>query len=234
MLVPASFFPVMKTILFLNALLTSLCLGAYENWTSKDGRTAQIELVKTTGDGETLAGEFLMKNGNKVTLKAADLDDTSAAKLKEAAAAEKAAMVTPSVFDEILEGQLVKLDRKKLRKCNDATAPKKYYIFYYTASWCPPCQAFTPSLVAFYNDHKKDNSNFELVLITSDRDKDQMEKYAVAKQMPWPQLKMSEVSKFKQKFNHGVTGIPSVVVCDLQGNIVAKTSDLNALKELVK
>ncbi len=227
----------MKTTLLLSALFTSLCLGAFEDWTSKDGRTVQFDLVKTTGEGDTLAGEFRMKNGKTVTIKAADFDESSAAKLKSIAEATKvvdAPAATESIFDSILSGNLVKLDGKKLGKCKDATTPTKYYIFYYTASWCGPCQAYTPSLVAFYNETKTDNSNFELVLITSDQDEDAMEQYAVAKKMPWPQLELKEVSKFEKKFKHGVTGIPSVVVCDLEGNIVVKTTDLNELKKLVK
>lgn len=227
----------MKTTLLLSAFFTSLCLGAFEDWTSKDGRTAQFDLVKTTGEGDSLAGEFRMKNGKTVTIKAADLDESGAAKLKaaaEATVAVKAPAATESVFDSVLSGNLVKLDGKKLSKCKDATSPTKYYIFYYTASWCGPCQAYTPSLVAFYDENKEGNTNFELVLISSDQDEDAMKEYAVAKKMPWPQLQMSDVPKFKKKFNHGVTGIPSVVVCDLEGNIVAKTTDLNAIKKLVK
>jgi thiol-disulfide isomerase/thioredoxin len=227
----------MKTTLLLSALFTSLCLGAFEDWTSKDGRTAQFELVKTSGEGDSLAGEFRMKNGKSVTIKAVDLDDAGAAKLKEFAA-KAVADIKPeaasSVFDDILEGNLVRLDGKRLAKCEDATNPTKYYIFYYTASWCGPCQAFTPSLVTFYNDTKPGNDHFELVLITSDQDEKSMAKYATDKKMPWPQLKMGDVGKFEKKFNHGVTGIPSVVVCDLEGKIVAKTTDLNAIKKLVK
>jgi nucleoredoxin len=227
----------MKMTLLLTALFTSFSFGAYENWTSKDGRTAQFELIKTTGEGDALTGDFRMKNGKTVSIKAVDLDEAGAAKLKEAAAvvAKAAEPQGPvSVFDEILEGNLVKLDGKKLAKCKDATKPTKYYIFYYTASWCPPCQAFTPSLVKFYEDNKADNPTFELVLITSDRDEDSMEQYATDKKMPWPQLSLGDVGKFSKKFDHGVSGIPSVVVCDLEGKIVAKTRDLNELKKLVK
>lgn len=227
----------MKMTLLITALLTSFCFGAYEDWTSKDGRTAQFELIKTTGEGDSLAGEFRMKNGKTVTIKAADLDESGATKLKDAAAkaiADAAPKAPTSVFDDVLDGNLVKLEDKKLAKCNDATKPTKYYIFYYTASWCPPCQAFTPSLVKFYEDNKEDNSTFELVLITSDRDEKSMEKYAVDKKMPWPQLNLSDVGKFSKKFDHGVSGIPSVVVCDLEGKVVAKTRDLNELKKLVK
>lgn len=227
----------MKTTILLSVLFTSICFGAFEDWTSKDGRTVQIDLIKTSGEGDSLAGEFRMKNGKTIIIKVGDLDDAGAAKLKEAATKTAEAAVpasAASVFDDILDGNLVKLDGKKFADCKDATKPTKYYIFYYTASWCPPCQAFTPSLVSFYNDAKPNNDQFELVLITSDSDEKSMEKYATDKKMPWPQLEIGKVKNFKGKFNHGVSGIPSVVVCDLEGKIVAKTRDLNELKKLVK
>lgn len=229
----------MKNLLLATALLTASTFAAFDAWTSKDGRTAQLELVKTTGEGDDLAGEFRMKNGKTVTIKMADLDESSAEKLQTAATAlvkedETAEVVAESVFDDMIDGNLVKLDGKKLKDYKDFTKPAKYYIFYYTASWCGPCQQFTPSLVKFYNETKPNNNNFELILISSDQDEDSMEEYASSKSMPWPQLELSKAPKFKKKFAHGVTGIPSVVVCDLEGEIVAKTTDLNQIKNLVK
>ncbi len=46
-------------------------------------------------------------------------------------------------------------------------------------------------------------------------------------------LKMSKVEAFGNKFDHGVTGIPSVAVCDLKGEVVAKTNSIDELKKLV-
>jgi len=72
----------MKNLLLATALLTASTFAAFDAWTSKDGRTAQLELVKTTGEGDDLAGEFRMKNGKTVTIKMADLDETSAENCK--------------------------------------------------------------------------------------------------------------------------------------------------------
>ena len=85
----------------------------------------------------------------------------------------------------------------------------------------------------FYEKNK--NENFELVLITSDDSEDAMEGYAKDKKMPWPQLKQSKVASFKEKFAHGVAGIPSVIVCDLEGKIVsANGRNLAELEKIVK
>ena len=43
---------------------------------------------------------------------------------------------------------------------------------YFSAQWCPPCRHFTPSLVEFRDQNKKD---FEVVFVSSDRSsKDQL------------------------------------------------------------
>ena len=90
-----------------------------------------------------------------------------------------------------------------------------------------------PVLVDFYEKHK--NENFELVLITSDQEEDSMEKYAKEKKMPWPQLKLKKTQEFKQKFQHGNTGLPSLIVCGVNGEVLGDyRSKLEDLAELIK
>lgn len=222
----------MKTTILLSLMFAGVAFAGFEKWTNKDGKTADLELVKVIEKDGEKAGEFKMRNGKTVTLKVSELSEEAAGKIE--AWEPPAAVVEgkPSVFDDLLDGNLVKLDGKSLKKYEMTERPKKYYVFYYTASWCGPCQQYTPSLVEFYNENKSDN--FELVLITSDQDEDAMEKYAADKKMPWPQLKLKDAQKFKKEFDHGVTGIPSVIVCDLEGKNLGNLRDLNALEKLVK
>ena len=225
----------MKTSLSI-AIAISLVLplsAAFEDWTNKEGKTAQLELVEVIGEADAKEGVFKMRNGRMVNIKQADLAEADVKRLADwKPAAPEAPAAEPSVFDEVLDGNLVILDGKKLENSELTAKPTKYYIFYYTASWCPPCQKFTPSLVEFYNKNK--NDNFEIVLITSDDSTKDMEGYAAAKKMPWPQLKQSKADSFKKKFDHEVTGIPSVITCDLEGKIISRTEDLAELQKLVK
>ncbi|MBB5352029.1 thiol-disulfide isomerase/thioredoxin [Haloferula luteola] len=217
----------MKTILLLLATIGSgLATAGFESWTNSEGKSVELELIsKVEKDGDTV-GTFRMRNGKTVEVAATQLSDDSAAKLKKwSAEAADFATATPeltaSVFDDVLDGNLIKLDGKHLKRCKDFVQPTKYYLFYYTASWCGPCHKFTPSLVEFYNEHK--NAEFEVVLITSDSNEDDMEEYAEEMAMPWPQLKLSKASKFKKEFRHPGTGIPNLVLTDLQGKLL-KTS----------
>lgn len=215
--------------------LANLAHAEFRTWTRNDGKTAELDLVSVTEANGEKSGEFKMRDGRSVTLKASGLTAADAEMLAEwkpaATAATNAAAA--SVFDEILDGNLVKLDGKSLKTFKDLKKPTKFYVFYYTASWCGPCQQFTPSLVEFYQKNK--NDTFELVLITSDGEEGDMEDYAASKKMPWPQLKLKKADDFKKQFKHGVSGIPSVIVCDLEGKIVtANGRDLNALGTLLK
>lgn len=229
----------MKTTLLLlaSAFLTGTLHAEFRTWTRTDGKTATLDLIGSSGEEGEKMGRFKMRNGRSLELPASDFVEAGAELINQWEApampgAEAADRV--SVFDKVLEGNLEQLSGKRLKRHTPESKPKKYYVFYYTASWCGPCQNYTPSLVGFYNKMRPDNDNFELVLISSDRDEKAMEGYAKDKEMPWPQLKFSKVKAFRKEFDHGVTGIPSVVVCDLQGNIVAKTTSLASLENLLK
>ena len=227
----------MKTTILLSLVLAGIASAGFEKWTNKDGRTADLELIKVTGEEGAKVGEFKMRNGKTINIKSGDLSVEAAEKLgawtAPAPAAATKTEAEPSVFDKALSGQLVKLTGKSMKKFEMVQPPKKYYVFYYTASWCGPCQQFTPSLVKFYEKNK--NENFELVLITSDQDEASMEEYAKEKKMPWPQLKLRKAQDFKQEFQHGVTGIPSLIVCDTKGQMLGNyRSKLEELEALVK
>jgi thiol-disulfide isomerase/thioredoxin len=220
--------------IFILSLIASSANAEFRTWTRADGKTAELDLVSVTDSAGVKTGEFKMRNGKTVSLASNTLSEADAKLLADwkPAAATPSAPETTSVFDEILSGNLKKLSGKSLKSHKEPVTPTKYFIFYYTASWCGPCHKYTPSLVEFYNKNK--NANFEIVVITSDTEKDAMEGYAEEAKMPWLFLEMDKVSKFEKAFDHGVSGIPSVITCDLKGNIVSRTESIPELEKLVK
>lgn len=208
--------------------------AAAETWTSKDGRKAEMKLLRVTDTPDGKAATFKTADGKTASLKASDLSDESASRLQTSTppASSAPSGAAKSVFDTVLSGNLVKLVEGSFKPA-ELKKPARYYAFYYTASWCGPCQKFTPELVEFYNANK--NDNFEIVLISYDRNEGAMENYAKEKKMPWPQLKLKKLGSFRNEFNHGVHGIPSLIVCDLEGkNLGDYRSNLAGLKELIK
>ena len=216
-----SFRYLMKTslTLLIAAALTGAAAADFEKWTNKEGKTIELELQNVTAAG----GHFKMRDGRTAILKAADLSEADAKRLAEWKPPTAEAARTPSVFDAALEGHLLVLKGKKLSSLKSFAKPTKYYLFYYTASWCPPCQKFTPLLVDFYNANKPGNDEFDVILVTSDSDEKAMEGYAADKKMPWPQLKLSKVEGFNKTFKHPGTGIPNLVLTDISGKLL-KTS----------
>jgi len=205
-------------LLLATVLLTGTLHAEFRRWTSSDGKPATLEIVSKSGTGESLKGTFRMRNGRTVEIAATGLSEADAKYLESWVQAGG-----PSVFDEYLRDDLVKLDGGSLKPYRLDKMPTKYFLFYYTAAWCGPCQAFTPSLVKFYNDNKPSSDEFEIVLVTSDDSVSAMTGYAKAKGMDWPHIKLSKVGAFKKEFQHPGSGIPNLVLTDLQGNLI-KTS----------
>jgi len=222
----------MRTILSALTISSLLVFGAsaeFETWTNKEGNTAKMKLVEVVKDGDKAIGKFELENGKSVSLDADTLSEESTNRLLE----WKPVLENQSVFDEMLDGNLVMLDGKEFADHALTQRPEKFYVFYYTASWCPPCRSYTPELIKFYERAKKKNNNFELILVTSDRSPDAMLKYAVDAKMPWPHVSFDAARDVRAKLNHGVTGIPSVIVCDLEGNVISRDRNLENLQSIL-
>lgn len=116
------------------------------------------------------------------------------------------------------ENDLVKADGSNAKIAD--LHGKKYTFIYFSAHWCPPCRAFTPKLVKFYNDNQK-NNDFELLFVSSDRSQEDMFKYMEGSKMPWVGLKKDSkaAGPLKQKF--GVKGIPCLVLLNEKDEVIA-------------
>lgn len=118
------------------------------------------------------------------------------------------------------EPQFVKADKSKADV--SLIKKKKYTFIYFSAHWCPPCRAFTPKLVNFYNENYK-NDDFELIFVSSDKDQDAMFKYMEGSKMPWLGLKYKDPlgDKLSDRFN--VKGIPCLVLLDENDKLLASS-----------
>jgi thiol-disulfide isomerase/thioredoxin len=93
----------------------------------------------------------------------------------------------------------------------------KSTLLYFTASWCGPCQAFTPSLVKFLDKHKDDIS---VVVISRDRSKKAATSYLKAKKAKDFYMVLPGKASDKISGDFGIRGIPSVIVLNKDGKVV--------------
>lgn len=96
----------------------------------------------------------------------------------------------------------------------------KFILLYFSASWCPPCKAFSPMLVKWHNDYAVKNKA-EIIFVSSDRDNASFAAYA--SHFPFPSIAYEE-RNIKQKFAQmfGITSIPSLIVLDPNGELITK------------
>lgn len=112
----------------------------------------------------------------------------------------------------------------------------KYVLVDFWASWCGPCRAEMPNVVAAYKKYAG-KKNFEIVGVSFDSKADAWKKAVSDLGMTWPQMSDLKGWKCAAAEAYGVSAIPSNVLLDPQGKVVAsdlRGDDLqNKLKELL-
>jgi nucleoredoxin len=128
-----------------------------------------------------------------------------------------------SQISTLIQGNLVSADGSPFSFPANAPASSiQYYAIYYSAQWCPPCHAFTPVLVEWYQKFKPSHPNFELIFVSDDHDQASMLAYMQEMAMPWPAFQFDELKhdgKGIEKF--AGDGIPDLVLVDAGGKVLS-------------
>jgi len=135
---------------------------------------------------------------------------------------KKPGLMAEKAPEAIIELFGSKLKNAKKKTVSVDTLAGKTIGVYFSAHWCPPCRAFTPQLVTFYNSLKAADKPFELVFVSSDRDKKAMYAYMKEMEMPWLALPHGDKHKdaLGSKFN--VRGIPKLVILSRSGELITE------------
>lgn len=109
----------------------------------------------------------------------------------------------------------------------------KYVLIDFWASWCGPCRRENPNVVKLYEKYKK--QGFEIFGVSLDRQKDRWVKAIADDGLVWSHI--SDLKGWKSAFasKYGVTSIPTTVLLDKEGKIIARNLRAHQLEgELVK
>jgi thiol-disulfide isomerase/thioredoxin len=117
----------------------------------------------------------------------------------------------PKSFHEIFHSIPHFID-KSGAKTTPESLKGQQVCFLFSASWCAPCQSFTPKVIDFYNSYKVKHPNkMEIIFVSSDRDEASFNSYF--QKMPWkaiPFQRKNEINQLKKHFK--VEGIPCFVI----------------------
>lgn len=124
---------------------------------------------------------------------------------------------------ESVKRNLVQMQGDEVKPVSGAEVEKvdkvKLFALYFSAHWCPPCRKFTPELVNFYHKVKKENPEFEVIFVSSDRSQEAQDDYMKTASMPWPAVAFGKGQALKEMYSQ--QGIPRLVLVTSEGKILA-------------
>ena len=105
----------------------------------------------------------------------------------------------------------------------------KVVLIDFWASWCGPCRAQMPKIKAIYEE--LDRKKFDVVAVNLDRNAEAFEEYSKEHQSPWPNIIGDDGRALAEQY--GITALPTMMVVDGEGNILAVGHSVQALRTVI-
>ena len=116
-------------------------------------------------------------------------------------------------------------------KFSDIYSKNELTLLDFWASWCGPCRAENPNVVAVYNDYK--NNGFSVFGVSLDKDKGKWLEAIEKDNLTWDHVSdLAYWSNTAAKM-YAINSIPSNLLIDKSGKIIAKNKTEEELREFV-
>jgi thiol-disulfide isomerase/thioredoxin len=114
----------------------------------------------------------------------------------------------------------------------DVVANNKCVLIDFWASWCSPCIASIPEFKRIYDTYK--DQGFEIYAVSIDSNKDKWVKAISKYELSW--IHVSELKGWdtQPKIDYAVQGVPTTVLINKDGIIVAKNKHGKELEDAIK
>jgi len=105
----------------------------------------------------------------------------------------------------------------------------KVVLVDFWATWCGPCRAELPNVIAAYQKYHA--KGFDIVGVSLDEDKPQLLSFIKDQNMTWPQYFDGQRWENKLAVKYGIQSIPATFLLDGEGKIIGKNLRGDALEQ---